>query len=79
MIRVTKPGTGPAILRNRGAATTRNLCALYNASPEDYRDGTKTFSFDPSIYSAKSVKNALRKVQHDKEARQNNLYNLCSR
>ena len=42
------------------------LCELYDDSSEEYRDGSRRFDFDRSLYAAKSVKNALLKAQHDK-------------
>jgi uncharacterized protein (TIGR02646 family) len=66
MIRVTKPAQAPAILRNRGRTATEALCAAYDLSPEEYANGLILFEFDSGLYGAKSVKNALRKVQHDK-------------
>jgi uncharacterized protein (TIGR02646 family) len=66
MIRVAKPNPAPAILRNRGNATTEANNAAFDAEPDAYRDGTRRFSFDGSLYGAKSVKNALIKAQHGK-------------
>ncbi len=66
MIRVAKPIQAPAILRNRGANETTENCDKFDADPELYRDGTKTFDFKSSIYGAKSVKNKLIAAQHGK-------------
>jgi uncharacterized protein (TIGR02646 family) len=66
VIRVVKPAQPPAILRNRGRATTQALCDAFDAAPQDFLDGVKTFAFDSSLYGAKSVKNALRRAQHEK-------------
>ncbi len=62
MIRVMKPGAGPAILsnpRSRGPKETERLCDAYDA-------GIRDFEFESSIYGARSVKNALTKAQHGK-------------
>ena len=66
MIRVAKPIQAPAILRNRGADETAHIRAQFDADPESYRNGTKTFDFKSSIYGAKSVKNKLIAAQHRK-------------
>jgi uncharacterized protein (TIGR02646 family) len=67
MIRIHKPRRGPAILRKRGRDETRRLCEIFEAEPDEYRSGNKTFGdFDKTIFGAASVKNALRKAQHDK-------------
>ena len=66
MIRIRKPDTPPSILRNRGVPQTDADKAAYDGAPQDYRSGDKTFEFKGSIYAAKSVKNALKKAQHDK-------------
>ncbi len=66
MIRIRKPDTAPRILRNRGVTQTDADKAAYDGAPQDYRSGDKTFDFKRSIYAAKSVKNTLRKAQHDK-------------
>ncbi len=66
MIRVAKPIQAPALLRNRGADETAENCDKFDADPESYRDGTKTFDFNSSIYGAKSVKNKLIAAQHRK-------------
>jgi hypothetical protein len=52
MIRVTKPGQAPRILRERGQRTTE-------VNQQAFEDGERTFDFDSSLYGAKSVKNAL--------------------
>ncbi len=66
MIRIHKPAQAPKILRERGKARTATDRAAYDLSPNDYRNGHKTFDFESKIYGAKSVKNALIKAQHDK-------------
>lgn len=66
MIRLRRPATAPRILRTRGAEATAADLARFAAEPEAYRGGTKRFAFDSGIYGAKSVKNALKRMQHDK-------------
>jgi hypothetical protein len=66
VIRINKPPQPPAILKKRGSQETRRICNLYDASPREYGDGSRTFDFDPGLYAAKSVKNALLKAQHGK-------------
>lgn len=66
MIRVRRPRAIPAALRNKGPAAIEALCAAYDAAPEDYRAGTRTFDFDREIYAAAGVKDALLRAQHDK-------------
>jgi uncharacterized protein (TIGR02646 family) len=66
VIRIKKPTLAPAILLNRGDRAARQLCELYGSDPKAYRDGSKRFDFDASLYRAKSVKFALQKAQHDK-------------
>lgn len=64
MIRIHKSRTPPAILRERGRRETQRLKALYDASPAEYR--SKSLPIKRNIYGALSVKNALRKDQHEK-------------
>jgi uncharacterized protein (TIGR02646 family) len=59
MIRVQRPATIPGVLTGRGPEATRRLCAAYDS-------GAASFTFDPAIYGADEVKNALRSAQHDK-------------
>lgn len=66
MIGIVKPDTPPAILRKRGRETTVANGEKYDAAPDEYFDGTTTFDFKSALYAATSVKNALRKAQHDK-------------
>ncbi len=66
MIRVVKPNPAPAILRKRGQTTTEINNTAFDAEPDAYRDGTRRFRFDNTLYGAKSVKNALIKAQHGK-------------
>ena len=59
MIRVVKSGPAPRILRKRGVKETELFEAAFDAEPQDFQDGTKTFDFKSDIYGAKSVKNKL--------------------
>jgi uncharacterized protein (TIGR02646 family) len=59
MIRVKKQEQAPRILRERGQRTTE-------VNRQAFIDGERTFTFDSSIYGAKSVKNALVKAQQGK-------------
>jgi uncharacterized protein (TIGR02646 family) len=65
VIRIHKPKTPPAILRQRGRRETQRLKALFDASPTDYNQG-KPLPIDRTIYGDASVKDELRKVQHQK-------------
>jgi hypothetical protein len=60
MIRVHNPTTAPAILRNRRA---QEAAARHR---REFDSGTMPSEFDSKIYGAASVKNALRRVQHEK-------------
>jgi hypothetical protein len=60
MIRVHKPTAAPAILRNQRA---RDAAARHR---DEFDSGTMPSEFDSSIYGAASVKNALRRAQHEK-------------
>jgi uncharacterized protein (TIGR02646 family) len=66
VIQVNKPKRRPAILRERGMVAAKAMWKAFDASPEDYARGAKTFEFDRGIYGHSSVKDALRKAQHDK-------------
>jgi uncharacterized protein (TIGR02646 family) len=59
MIGVKKQEQAPRILRERGQRTTE-------VNRQAFIDGERTFTFDSSIYGAKSVKNALVKAQQGK-------------
>jgi uncharacterized protein (TIGR02646 family) len=62
VIPIKKPEQGPDILRRRGIPATRQLCEQHDVDPE----AQKTFEFNSKIYGDTSVKQALRKAQHDK-------------
>ncbi|MCP4110196.1 MAG: hypothetical protein GY749_32515 [Desulfobacteraceae bacterium] len=59
MIRIEKPAQAPKILQERGRRETQSICDAYNS-------GKRDFNFKSDIYAAKSVKNKLKKIQHDK-------------
>lgn len=64
MIRIHRPSKAPAILRNRGQQATESHCAQYDRDPARYQSGS--VGFDRSIYGAPTVRNALKKCQHNK-------------
>lgn len=66
MIRVRKPAVPPEVLRTNGASARRALSAAYSRAPRSYASDKKSFEFDPGLYAHETVKQALRKVQHDK-------------
>jgi uncharacterized protein (TIGR02646 family) len=64
VIPIKKPTQAPAILRTRGVTATRELCERRDADPRSFK--RTSIDFDNRIYGAESVKNALKKAQHDK-------------
>src|SRR5262249_41491941 len=66
MIAIRKPSPGPAVLRDRGRQAAAELARLYDSASADYDSGMQTFDFDQDIYAHGSVKEALRRAQHDK-------------
>lgn len=62
MIRINKPADPPEVLRRRGEPATRKFCAQIDADPGAYQ----SFGFNARIYGHPSVKEALRRAQHDK-------------
>ena len=66
MIQIVKLIPAPKILTTKGTEQTQQDCAAYDANPTDYRSGEKTFKIDTKIYSAESVKKALRGAQYNK-------------
>lgn len=66
MIRVAKPATPPPVLLTHGATARQRHCDDFDAAPNDYRTGARTFEFDRSIYAADDVKAALLAAQHEK-------------
>ena len=65
MIRLTRPGRTPAVLRRHGAEATREDCEAYAQAPDVYRSGERTFKFK-KLYRSPQVKDALKEIQHDK-------------
>jgi hypothetical protein len=63
MIRIVRPASAPQILLNRGQKERNAHCTAFDAAPDDYRTGVKTFGFVRDVYGAKSVKNKLIKAQ----------------
>jgi hypothetical protein len=69
MIHITRAATSPTVLTTSGVTAAQAHCAAYDSAPDEYRNGTRTFTdsdFDRSIYAAEEVKEELRKVQHRK-------------
>lgn len=66
MIRIRRSPNIPVVLTNEGAVQTVNLCNLFSSDPDAFRDGRRTFQFDPGIYAHPSVKAELKLMQHDK-------------
>lgn len=66
MIRIERPLDSPEVLQNAGKRETQENCESYGRQPDDYRSGTKKFSFNRDIYGHPSVKNTLLQAQHDK-------------
>jgi uncharacterized protein (TIGR02646 family) len=64
MIRVHKP-TPPTILTTTGATATQTHCNEFDAAPDEYRSGVRTFTF-ADHYKADEVKGALREAQNSK-------------
>ena len=66
MIRVFKVNNAPAILTGKGRARRNTDCVDYDADSDKYRSGQKKFQFDSRIYGDTTVKDLLKKNQHDK-------------
>lgn len=66
MIRVARPAAVPTILATRGAVEDRRNRRLYRRHRAAFRDGSRTFDFDASIYGHPSVKQSLIAAQHGK-------------
>lgn len=64
MIKVEKIGVAPSKLATDGNIKAADHCAEYDADPNTYKLGTKTFVIDRNIYNL--AKKKLRKIQHDK-------------
>lgn len=65
MIQITKPIKIPKKLTTDGLTETNRLINLFD-NDSDYQTGLKKFEFKSSIYGHATVKNALRKSQHNK-------------
>ena len=66
MIKIDKPKLAPKKLRIDGKKETQANCTSYTQNKREYDTGKKKFAFNSKIYGHKTVKAALRKVQHDK-------------
>ncbi|GAB4376666.1 MAG: hypothetical protein Kow00121_24160 [Elainellaceae cyanobacterium] len=66
MIRIQKPSIPPEKLAQDGKNKRRSHCISYSRSFKTYQSGERTFSFDKSIYSHKSIKQALIEAQYSK-------------
>ena len=64
MILVNKPAAPRSLAA--GVAATASHCTDFDADPQGYRDGPKSFSFKRSIYGNARVKNALKGAQNSK-------------
>jgi uncharacterized protein (TIGR02646 family) len=58
VIRIRKPPAPPAVLHDRGAAATAEVCAVVTRGERP--------TFDRTVYGAADVKQALKTAQHDK-------------
>ena len=65
MIRVVKPTAPPAVLLTTGAVHRQSHCDDFDAAPDEYRSGARTFDI-ADVYRADEVKEALRVAQHGK-------------
>jgi uncharacterized protein (TIGR02646 family) len=66
MIRIAKRPLAPEILETKGRPKAEAHCREYDADPEAYRTGTRSFAFDNAIYGHNTVKTALIEDQHGK-------------
>ena len=65
MIKIQRIYPGPAKLLKNGNRQTELDCAAYDEKPEEYRDGTKRFTYK-NYYNWGVVKDALMKMHHGK-------------
>lgn len=65
MIRVVKPSTPSAGWLLTAEAHRQTHCDEFEAAPDEYRSGTRTFTFS-DVYKADEIKDALRTAQHAK-------------
>lgn len=66
MIRIQKSKVPPEKLAQDGKKRRRSHCSSYSRNPTVYQSGERTFSFDRTIYTHTSVKQALIEAQHSK-------------
>lgn len=69
MIQIDKGFSIPEILlTGKGKQETDKLCTDFDNDPTSFQgtDPTKKHTFNSNIYTAKSVKNKLKKIQHNK-------------
>ena len=66
MIRLDRPNVTPQVLRNRGRAETQRNCKAYVDDPAAYVSGDQKFAFIDGIYGAPGIREALKRIQHDK-------------
>ncbi len=61
MISIKRPSVAPTVLLEEGAAGKKTICAEYDSDETEFDP-----SFDSNIYSHETVKEELKKIQHDK-------------
>ena len=66
MIRIERPAEPPEILRTSGRRKTNENCNRYDGHANDYRDGSRKFKFDGTVYGHRSIKSALLQAQSGK-------------
>ena len=66
MIKTTRPVPIPNVLLEAGTRQKDIICREYDRSPEDYRSGRQTITFNHKIYGHESVKRVLAEAQHGK-------------
>ena len=66
MIRLNRPSPVPEILRTSGSRRAGALKRKYDATPSDYRNGSRKFSFGSSVYGHQTVREVLIAAQHGK-------------
>ena len=66
MIRIDRPDAAPGVLLKAGIIQTEEVCTLYDASPEEYSEGSQRFEFKQLIYAHPSVKQRLYNSQYRK-------------
>ncbi len=66
MIQLRRQAQAPNILADAGAVRTRQLCDQFDADRAAYQGARAGFQFDSTIYGHPSVKEALKRMQHNK-------------